>query len=160
MSAALISNEQHPRMTDLPPITILVVDDSRADARLAQLWLRSSAVVRDVELVHSGREALAFLRREGPFAQAPIPHMLVLDVHLPDMLGWELLVKLRQDEALSGIPVVVLTGTVTDADAQRARELGVARYLCKPFDADEFTALVREIETVALECHLRLKPND
>jgi two-component system response regulator len=131
----------------------LIIDDSRADARLMELWLRNSTVITTVYSVRSGQEALQFLRRQDPFAQAPTPHILLLDIHLPDMLGWDLLGELGRDENLSRIPVFVLTGTLHDADAQRARECGAVRYLCKPFDADEYAALVQEIDRVAQELH-------
>jgi two-component system response regulator len=146
-----ISDKLPLPMSDVPRITILIVDDSRADVRLAQLWLRNSAVIQDVQVARSGAEALAYLRQEDPFAQADKPQLILLDVHLPDMLGWDLLAELRRDAALSEIPVIVLTGTVNDVDAQLARDLGAARYLCKPFDADEFATLVREIETTIRE---------
>jgi two-component system response regulator len=140
-------------MTTPTPKTVLIIDDSHADARLMELWLRNSAVVTNVHSVRSGREALQFLRRQDPFAQAPLPHILLLDIHLPDMLGWDLLSELRQDEQLARIPVVVLTGTVHEADARRARDYGAARYLCKPFDAEEYAALVQEIDRVAQDLH-------
>jgi chemotaxis family two-component system response regulator Rcp1 len=128
--------------------TLLIVDDSRADARLAQLWLRKSQRIQEVCAVQSGGEALSFLRREGPFSEAPPVQLLLVDVHLPDMLGWDLIAQLRADPEWARIPVVILTGTTCDADARRARSLGVARYLAKPFDAEEFGALVGEIEQV------------
>jgi CheY-like chemotaxis protein len=135
-------------MPDEIPHTILIVDDSRADSRLLQLWLRNSATIGHVQVARTGRDALAYLRHEGEHAQAPTPTLVLLDVHLPDMLAWELLTELRRDESLASIPVIVLTGTVHDADAQLATKLGAARYLCKPFDADEFAILVREIDAV------------
>lgn len=128
--------------------TLLIVDDSRADARLAQLWLRKSQRFQEVCAVATGGEALAFLRRKEPFAEAPPVQLLVVDVQLPDMLGWELIAQLRADPEFAQIPVVVLTGTTCEADARRARSLGVARYLTKPFDAEEFAVLVAEIEQV------------
>jgi two-component system response regulator len=135
-------------MNSLPRISVLIVDDSRADARLAQLWLRKSQRVQESHAVQSGDEALAFLRREEPFAQAPPTHLVLLDVQLPDMLGWDLIAELRRDPALARIPVIVLTGTTYDADARRATALGVARYLAKPFDAEEYAKLLGEIESV------------
>jgi two-component system, chemotaxis family, response regulator Rcp1 len=138
-------------MPDSPFATILIVDDSPSDVRLTQLWLRSSAVVRDAPFVHRGGAALAYLRREPPFPDAVRPHLILLDVHLPDMFGWEVLSTLRNDPALATIPVIMLTGTIIPADQQLAVQLGADRYLSKPFDADDFTELVREIETIVLE---------
>jgi CheY-like chemotaxis protein len=127
---------------------ILIVDDSRADSRLTELWLRNSAAVQDVQVVRTGSAALEFLRREGADGQAQRPQLVLLDVHLPDILGWDLLKSLRADEKLRDIPVVVLTGTVNDGDMQLAKDLGAVRCLCKPIDADEFAAFVREIDAI------------
>ena len=135
-------------MTDQPRTTILIVDDSRADSRLTELWLRNSSYVQDVQVVRTGAEALAFLRREGNYGQAQRPQLVLLDVHLPDLLGWELLESLQADESLRDLPVVVLSGTVNEADIQLANKLGAIRCLSKPIDADEFAAFVREIEEI------------
>jgi CheY-like chemotaxis protein len=104
-----------------------------------------------VRVVRTGRQAIEYLRRQGDFAQAPPAQLVLLDVNLPDMLGWDLLAELRQDEALSRIPVIVLTGTIQATDAKLARQLNVARYLCKPFDADEFEKMIAELEAVVRE---------
>ena len=135
-------------MTDQIRTTILIVDDSRADSRLTELWLRNSPFVQDMQVVRTGAEALAFLRREGKYVQAERPRLVLLDVHLPDLLGWELLESIRADESLRDLPVIVLSGTVSDADIQLANKLGAVRCLNKPIDADEFSALVREIDSV------------
>lgn len=146
-------------MTDVPAATILIVDDSRADTRLMQLWLRNSAFIRDVQVVRSGSEALALLRKEGAEAHSQRPQLILLDVHLPDMFGWDLLETLRRDTSLADIPVIVLTGTVNDVDAQMASQLGAVRYLCKPIDADEFAVLVREIDAILHQLGDRQSPD-
>jgi CheY-like chemotaxis protein len=135
-------------MTPTSPVNVLIVDDSRADAQLTQLWLRNSTWVRDMQVARTGQEALSRLRREPPFDQIPPPQLILLDLNLPDTLGFDLLASLQHDDQLARIPVIVLTGTIRDSEIQRAQQLGAIRCLCKPFDADEFTKLVEEVEAV------------
>ena len=138
-------------MTLATPIYVLLVEDSRCDAQLAQLWLQKSTLVGRIDVARTGQEALARLRREPPFQDTPAPQLVLLDINLPDTIGWEWLEELRRDAAVAQIPVIVLTGTLRCEDTQRAEDLGAARCLCKPFDADEFTALVEEVECVVRE---------
>lgn len=140
------------------PISVLIVDDSQSDARLTQLWLRNCASVGDAQVVRTGQEAISRLRGEGTSSQSATPQLVLLDVNLPDMLGWELLELMQQDAILRRIPVIVLTGTVRDTDVKRAQELGAARCIPKPFDADEYSALVEQIESVIRETAMRNSP--
>ena len=138
-------------MSSRSSITVLIIDDSLSDARLTQLWLRNCESVGNTEVVRTGQEAISRLRCEGAFAQCVLPNLVLLDVNLPDMLGWELLEQMRRDPNMRPIPVIVLTGTVRETDVKRAQELGAARCIPKPFDADEFSVLAKEIESVIRE---------
>ena len=130
-----------------PSTRILIVDDSRSDTKLLSLWLQRSLLAPEIHCAVTGQEALRLLRDpSGPYSsQLPL---VLLDVHLPDMLGWDFLVEVRRDPVLSSIPIIVLTGTERAEDRLKAQQLGAQAYLGKAFDADEFTRLVAEIEAV------------
>lgn len=138
-------------MATLAKVSVLIVEDSLADAKLTQLWLAKTNFVGAVRVARTGQEGLEILRSAGESGSTRGRWLVLLDVHLPDMLGWELLEELRRQDALPQVRVIVLTGTVRTEDARRAQQAGAARYLAKPFDAEEFAALMREIEAVAQE---------
>lgn len=135
-------------MSDPAPIDVLIVDDSRCDAQLIHLWLRNSSLIHAVEAVHNGHDAVDRIRSQGAYAGLPLPKLILLDLHLPDMSGWELLEEVNADLKAAGIPVVILTGTVQRTDSAKAATRGCVDCLAKPFDADEFEVFVQRIESV------------
>jgi len=127
-------------------IEILLVEDSASDAKLIDRWLRGSALVRDIHVVHDGEAALDFLRGKGQFAHRVRPDLVLLDLNLPRMSGLEVLTEIKRDSKLAGIPVVILSSTVFADDQQQAENLQAGLFVPKPSDADEFTALVQSLE--------------
>jgi CheY-like chemotaxis protein len=125
---------------------LFLVDDNAADAKLAARWLRESPAIDRVDVVHDGERALQWLRRNGCYADAPRPDLILLDVNLPRMTGFELLAEIRADSDLAGIPVIVLSASNAEADVSRAIALGADRYFAKPSDAGEFAELVSAVE--------------
>ena len=100
----------------------------------------------DLHVASDGVEALAFLRREGKYADAPRPDLILLDLNMPRMDGRTFLVEMRADEKLKSIPVVVLTTSQTDEDIFKSYQLGANCYVTKPVGLDEFTKVVNAIE--------------
>jgi CheY-like chemotaxis protein len=96
--------------------------------------------------VQDGVEALAFLRREGEYAQAPRPDLILLDLNLPRKDGREVLAELKSDPDLRTIPVVVLTSSSADEDVMRAYQLQCNCYITKPVVFKDFLQVVRSIE--------------
>ncbi len=96
-------------------------------------------------MVGDGVEALAFLRREPPYAEAPRPDLILLDLNLPRLDGRELLAVVKADEALNTIPIVILTTSDAEADILRSYQLQANVYLSKPVPLDAFQSLVRSI---------------
>ena len=127
-------------------IEILLVEDNLGDARLTQEALREARVSNHMSLVRDGVEALAFLRREGGFASAPRPDLILLDLNLPRKDGREVLAEIKGDERLRRIPVVVLTVSQADEDILRAYNLNANCYIAKPVDLEQFIKVVRSIE--------------
>ncbi|MBN1551119.1 response regulator, partial [bacterium] len=95
-------------------VEILLVEDNPGDVRLTQEAFRQSKISNRLHIVNDGLEALAYLRREGRFRNAPVPDLILLDLNLPRKEGREVLEEIKQDITLRHIPVVVLT--ISDAD--------------------------------------------
>lgn len=129
------------------PVEILLVEDSPTDAMFAREALEYSKVCNSLHTVPDGVEAMAFLRREGKYAQAPRPDLILLDLNLPRMDGREVLSNIKQDERLKRIPVVVLTSSKDEADILKAYGLHANCYIVKPVDFEKFAEIVRTIET-------------
>ncbi|MFM1768623.1 MAG: hypothetical protein RJA22_1152 [Verrucomicrobiota bacterium] len=133
-------------MSEPNPIEILLVEDNAGDARLAREALRDAKVRNHLSWVSDGAEALAFLRREGKYSQAPRPDLILLDLNLPRKDGREVLTEIKADERLRRIPVVVLTTSRAEEDILRAYQLSANCYISKPVDLDQFMKVVRNIE--------------
>ena len=129
------------------PVEILLVEDSPGDVRLTKEALREGKVRNNLSVVTDGVEALAFLRREGRYAAAPRPDVILLDLNLPRKDGREVLAEVKADERLRRIPVVILTTSRDEQDVLESYDLHANCYLTKPVDLDQFIAVVRSIET-------------
>lgn len=128
------------------PIVILLVEDNEGDARLAKEALRDSKIRNSMHHVSDGEEAMAFLRREGEFKDAPKPDLVLLDLNLPRKDGREVLAEIKADEDLKRVPVVVLTVSSDDEDVFRAYGLHANCFITKPLDFHQFVKVVRSIE--------------
>jgi len=141
------------------PIEILLVEDNPGDVRLTQEALRDGKVRNSMHVAADGVEALAFLRREGKFADALRPDVILLDLNLPKKDGREVLAEIKTDPDLRRIPVVVLTTSEAEEDILRAYNLYANAYVAKPVDLDKFIAVVKSIEDFWLEI-VKLPPDD
>ncbi len=127
-------------------VDILLVEDNAADVRLTEEALREGKVKTRLSVARDGVEALAFLRREGAFAQAPRPDLILLDLNLPRKDGREVLAEVKADAALRVIPVVVLTTSSAEADVSRSYSLHANCYITKPVDLEQFVSVVKSID--------------
>jgi two-component system, chemotaxis family, response regulator Rcp1 len=128
------------------PIEILLIEDNPGDARLTEEALREGRVSNRLSHVIDGVEAMAFVRREPPFADAPRPDLILLDLNLPRKDGREVLAELKADPRLRLIPVVVLTTSEAEQDILRTYELHGNCYITKPVDLEKFLHIVRAVE--------------
>jgi CheY-like chemotaxis protein len=128
------------------PIEILLVEDSPDDAALTVDALRGGRVHNRINVVDDGVEAMAFLRRQGSYTDAPRPDLVLLDLNLPRKSGREVLAEIKQDPDLRRIPVVVMTSSDDEKDILAAYNLYVNCYITKPVDLDQFIAVVKTIE--------------
>jgi CheY-like chemotaxis protein len=134
-------------MTDyLEPIEILLVEDSPADVDLTREALEDAKVHNNLHVVGDGEQALAFLRREGQYAEAPHPDLILLDLNLPRKDGREVLAEIKQDPALRRIPVVILTTSDAEQDVLRTYDLHANCYITKPVDLEQFITVVKSIK--------------
>ncbi len=136
-------------MTDeyrMNPIEILLVEDNPADIRLTQEALKEEKLHNNLNVVNDGVEALAYLRREGGYAKAPRPDLILLDLNLPRKDGREVLTEIKNDEKLKSIPVVVLTMSEAEADILKSYKLHANCYIKKPLDLSQFSKVVKSIQ--------------
>ena len=135
------------KKSDGRPIEILLVEDSPSDTDLTIEALKDFKVRNNVSVVEDGVQALQFLRREAPYAEAPRPDMIMLDLNLPRKDGREVLAEIKADENLKTIPIVVLTTSRAEQDVLRAYQLNANCYINKPVDFNQFLDVVRSIES-------------
>ena len=128
------------------PVDILLVEDNEGDARLAKEAMRDSKISNTIHHVSDGVEAMAFLRKEGKYADTPRPDLILLDLNLPRKDGREVLADIKEDEDLKRIPVVILTVSNDEADILRSYNLHANCYITKPIDLAQFLNVVRSIE--------------
>jgi two-component system, chemotaxis family, response regulator Rcp1 len=127
-------------------VQILLVEDNPGDARLTTEALREAKVRNALHRVDDGIEALAFLRQEGAYADAPRPDLVFLDLNLPRMDGREVLHEIKSDPELRRIPVVVLTSSGAERDILNTYELHANCYITKPVDIQGFIEVVKSVE--------------
>jgi len=128
------------------PIEILLVEDSPGDIRLAREALKEAKLLNRLFAVTDGEEALAFLRRQGRYADAVRPDLIFLDLNLPKKDGREVLAEIKSDPGLRRIPVVILTSSGAEEDILKTYDLHANCYVSKPVGLERFIAVVKSIE--------------
>lgn len=126
---------------------ILLVEDNSKDIELTLAAMASNHLDHEVAVVRDGVAALAYLRREGEFAERPSGHPVVvlLDIKMPKLNGLQVLEAMKSDPALRAIPVVMLTSSREEPDLIKAHALGVNAYVVKPVDFDQFIQAVKQV---------------
>ena len=125
---------------------IFLVEDNPADVRLTKEALINGKVKHELHVASDGVEAIAFLRRQGPFRQAPRPDLILLDLNLPRKDGREVLADIKSDPNLRRIPVVILTTSKSEEDIIKSYDLHANCYITKPVDMERFITVVKSIE--------------
>jgi two-component system, chemotaxis family, response regulator Rcp1 len=127
------------------PVEILLVEDNAADVRLTREAFGETSA-RNISVARDGAEALAFLRRQGPFAAAPRPELILLDLNLPRKSGREVLAEIKADLDLRSIPVVVLTTSSAEHDINESYALYANSYVTKPTFFEQFVTVIQAID--------------
>ncbi|HEX2773709.1 MAG TPA: response regulator [Micromonosporaceae bacterium] len=128
------------------PIEVLLVEDDPGDVLMTKEAFEEHKLRNRLSVVSDGAAALSYLRREGEYADASMPDLILLDLNLPRRDGREVLEEIKKDEQLCRIPVVVLTTSQTDEDILRSYQLHANAYVTKPVDFDRFITVVRQID--------------
>ncbi|WP_320045251.1 response regulator [uncultured Desulfobacter sp.] len=126
--------------------TILLVEDNPGDAELAREALENSKFINQLHVAEDGVQAMDFLHRQGPYADAPRPDIILLDLNLPKKDGREVLAEIKSDEKLKTIPVVILTSSKADEDVIRSYKLHANCYITKPLNVARFFNVVNNIK--------------
>ena len=132
--------------TNVRPVQILLVEDNPGDVRLTIEALKEAKVLNQLTVVKDGIEALSLLRRQGQYARAPRPDLILLDLNLPKKDGREVLGEIKADDNLKHIPVVILTTSQDEQDVLKSYNLYANCYITKPVDLNQFITVVKSIE--------------
>jgi len=127
-------------------IEVLLVEDDAGDVVMTREALDEGKVLNRLHVVGDGVEALEFLRREGEYADAPRPDLILLDLNLPRRDGRQVLAEVKGDPELRRIPIVVLTTSEAEEDILRSYDLHANAYVTKPVDFDRFVAVIQQID--------------
>jgi len=133
-------------MTQAPhSIEILLLEDEAADAYLVNIAFKENKILARLHHVVDGREGLSFLQKQGDYSNAPRPDLILLDLNMPRMNGYEFLAAIKSDERFKSIPVVVLTTSDVESDVLSAYRLGAASYITKPTGIEQFMTVINKI---------------
>jgi chemotaxis family two-component system response regulator Rcp1 len=131
---------------------ILLIDDNPADLDLTCDAFGQSELLSHVSTVIDGAEAIAFLRREGKYATAPRPHLVLLDLNLPRKDGRSVLAVVKSDPLLRRIPVVIFSSSQASTDIERCYELGANSYVSKPVTLGDWVSTVKLVKEYWIGC--------
>jgi CheY-like chemotaxis protein len=142
-----LGNDQVMSHGEIRAIEVLLVEDSPGDAELTVEGMELAKVCNHLHRVRDGVQAMEFLHRQGPYAHAPRPDLILLDLRLPRKDGRQVLAEIKADENLKIIPVAVLADSHAERQRLRSYQLLTGFYLTKPVDFTQFQELVRSIES-------------
>jgi CheY-like chemotaxis protein len=127
-------------------VHVLLVEDDPGDVLMTKEAFEHHKIRNPLHVVADGAEAIRFLRREGEYADAPRPGLVLLDLNLPRKNGREVLAEVKSDPDLRSIPVVVLTTSAAEEDILRSYDLHANAYVTKPVDFSRFMDVIRQID--------------
>ena len=122
-----------------------MVEDNDNDVELTKIGFQRAKFAANLLCVRNGEECMAALRKEGKYCDAPTPDLVLLDLNMPLMNGWEVLAEIGKDVRLQHLPVVVLTSSKADEDIQRSYKLRCSSYLVKPIEFANFSHMIQSL---------------
>jgi len=134
-------------MEELAPLVILLVEDDLADQKLIKISLRNEKIANTPYTVQSGEEGMDFLHHRGQYSDGtPQPDLILLDLNMPGMGGKEFLRRIKEDEELKQIPVVILTTSEAEKDILDSYKLQASGYVHKPVTLEEFKVAMKKLK--------------
>ncbi len=131
---------------NIQPVNILLVEDNEDDILLLEDSLSQGRMLNLIQVVRDGREAMAYLRREAPYTAATRPGLILLDINMPIMNGFEVLEQVKGDPSLRTIPIVMLTTSDQELDIARSYAQGACSFVSKPVDFDDLRKVIHQFE--------------
>jgi len=131
---------------DYQMVDVLLVEDDAGDVLMTREAFEHYKIRNTLHVVTDGEQAIQFVRREGDFADAPRPGLIMLDLNLPRRDGLEVLAEIKADPELRVIPVVILTTSQAEEDIVRSYALHANAYVTKPVDFERFIEVIRQID--------------
>lgn len=127
------------------PAEILLVDDNNDDVELTRMAFKKSRLLINMHRAKDGEECMAFLRKEGKFADVPTPDIILLDLNMPRMDGREVLKEISTDANLRHLPVVILTTSAEESEILKMYKLRCSSYIVKPVNFDQFVRVIQSL---------------
>lgn len=140
------SSSKINHMSAFQDLEILLVEDNEGDIMLTIEAFKEAKIRNQIKVVRDGEEALDYLRKQGVYADASLPDIILLDINLPKVDGKEVLSTMKNDPALKSIPVIMLTTSSADSDVQESYANHANCYVIKPVDLNKFMDVIRSIE--------------
>lgn len=128
------------------PIEILLIEDNEGDIILTRKAFKKGKISNHLSVCRNGREGLDFLFKREGYEDAPTPDLILLDLNMPEISGQEVLEKIKQDDKLRVIPVVILTTSNSDEDILKSYQLQASGYIRKPVDFRQFGNVIMQIQ--------------
>ncbi len=126
-------------------ISILLVEDNPDDIMITKRAFKKGKIKNELHVVRSGEEALNFLYKKGEYKNVPIPGLIFLDLNLPGVSGYEILEKIKENDKLRRIPVIILTVSDHEEDVIKTYDLGANSFITKPVSFKNFIEVVTAI---------------
>jgi two-component system, chemotaxis family, response regulator Rcp1 len=127
-------------------LNILLVEDSRADARLIVEVFHDEKISADIDVVRDGEQAMAYMCQEGEYKDAIRPDLILLDLNMPKKDGREVLAELKSSDRFKAIPVVILTTSQSEEDVLKSYNLQASCYVTKPIDLEQFIKIIKSLD--------------
>jgi two-component system, chemotaxis family, response regulator Rcp1 len=135
----------HSELALSRPVEVLLVEDNENDVELTRQGFKRTKLLLNLHHVRNGEECMAFLRKQGEYAEVPTPDLILLDLNMPKMNGREVLAQMLADERLASIPVVVLSTSEEGEEIMKLYKMRCSSYIVKPVDFEQFLRVVRSI---------------
>ena len=127
-------------------IKILLADDNEDDVFVIRKAFEEVKLLNGMDVVNDGEEVLAYLRRQGPYHDAQLPGLVLLDIRMPKKDGFEVLKEIKSDPALKHLPVIILTTSKQEEDVVKSYAYGACSFITKPVGFEQFQKMVVQFE--------------